>query len=102
MSHAVFRRTFFPSNTPVLLSEKLYAIYAISHSSKELSFDDFAELYYLLKVQRDDVRSSPNRRAILCFYFFKQHSILDPKQALNAKGAMDDSFEVALFVYVGT
>ena len=52
MSHAVFRRTFLPANTPMLLSKKLYDIYAIMHSSKELNFDDFVELYYLLKAQR--------------------------------------------------
>ena len=50
MSHAVFRRTFLPSNTPTMLSQKLFDIYSIVHSSKELNFDDFAELYYLIKV----------------------------------------------------
>ena len=50
MSHAVFRRTFLPTNTPMLLSKKLFEIYAIMHSSKELNFDDFVELHYLLKT----------------------------------------------------
>ena len=50
MSHAVFRRTFLPSNTPTMLSKKMFEIYAFLHSSKELNFDDFAEIYFLLKI----------------------------------------------------
>ena len=73
MSHAVFRRTFLPTNTPMLLSKKLFEIYAIMHSSKELNFDDFVELYYLLKTQRpmDGAQGVANKKAVLCFYFFK-------------------------------
>ena len=81
MSHAVFRRTFLPTNTPMLLSKKLFDIYAIMHNSKELNFDDFVEVHYLLKSQRpmDGATGIPNKKAILCFYFFKQHGILDAK-----------------------
>ena len=53
MSHAVFRRTFLPANTPTMLSKKLFEIYGIVHSSKELNFDDFAELHYLLKLSSE-------------------------------------------------
>ena len=83
MSHAVFRRTFLPPNTPTLLSRKIFEIYAITHSSKELNFDDFVELNYLIKTPGPIMGAGgrQNKKALLCFYFFKQHGILDAKQA---------------------
>ena len=30
----------------------MFEIYAFLHSSKELNFDDFAEIYYLLKINK--------------------------------------------------
>ena len=100
MSHQIFRKTFLPTNTPTMLSKKLFDIYAVVHSSKELNFDDFAELYYIIKTQQSEVPGQRNLRAILCFYFFKQHGILDQKQALGSKGDMQDSFLASIFVQV--
>mmetsp|Transcript_7782 Transcript_7782/g.9373 ORF Transcript_7782/g.9373 Transcript_7782/m.9373 type:complete len:102 (+) Transcript_7782:181-486(+) len=79
MSHAVFRRTFLPANSPTKLSQYLYEIYSIVHSSFEISYDDFAEINYLL--QAPCPIGTPDKKAVLCFYFFKQHTVLDPKQA---------------------
>mmetsp|Transcript_39660 Transcript_39660/g.51970 ORF Transcript_39660/g.51970 Transcript_39660/m.51970 type:complete len:102 (+) Transcript_39660:181-486(+) len=79
MSHAVFRRTFLPANSPTKLSQYLYEIYSIVHSSFEISYDDFAEINYLL--QAPCPIGTPDKKAVLCFYFFKQHAVLDPKQA---------------------
>lgn len=84
-----------------MLSKKLFDIYAVVHSSKELNFDDFAELYYIIKTLQSEVPGQRNLRAILCFYFFKQHGILDQKQALGSKGDMQDSFLASIFVHVG-
>ena len=88
----------------MMLSKKLFDIYAILHSSKELNFDDFAEINYLLKspAPLDQSKGIANKRAVLCFYFFKQHAILDPKQAQGQKGELDDSFDPTIFVHVGT
>ena len=38
---------------------------------------------------------------MLCFYFFKQHAVLDPKQAQGPKGELLDSFQPSIFVHVG-
>jgi len=94
MSQAVFRRTFLPANTPSNLCQKLFEIYAIVHSSKEINFEDFAELHYLLKMQ-SPVAASPghvNKKAVLYFYFMKQHQVLDPRQVQGSKGEMTDGF----------
>lgn len=90
MSHAVFRRTFLPANSPTKLSQSMYDVYAIVHTSFEISFDDFAELNYLLQVPSPI--GEPDKKGVLCFYFFKQHGILDPKQAQGPKGEPTDSF----------
>ena len=80
ISHSVFRRTFLPANAPMMLSKKLFEIYAINHSRKEINFEDFAELNYLIKMERQSNRTpngtqgaskNSNKKAILCFYFFK-------------------------------
>ena len=44
----MFRRTFLPANTPLPFSQKLFDVYASTHSSKEMNFDDFLEVYYLV------------------------------------------------------
>jgi len=100
MSHAVFRRTFFPSNTPTHLSLRIYEIYSIVHSSKEINFEDFAELNYMLKAQQP--QGHPDKKAVLYFYFFKQHAVLDPRQAQGPKGEPSDSFQTSIFIHVGT
>ena len=119
MSHAVFRRTFLPPNAPATLSLKLFDTYAAAHSSKELTFEDFAELHFLLKVDRalQVAAGHETKSAMLCFYFYKQHALRDAsaggksgsgggdsraQAGGGAKGQMDDSFPATLFLDVGS
>lgn len=74
LSHAAFRRVFLPSNAPTSLSQKLYEVYASSHSSREMNFDDFLEVYYLTHFDHYTApETMRQRRAQLYFHLFKQH-----------------------------
>ena len=74
LSHAAFRRVFLPSNAPTSLSQKLYEVYASSHSSREMNIDDFLEMYFLTHFDSSSApESMRHRRAQLYFYVFKQH-----------------------------
>ena len=72
LSHAMFRRVFLPSNTPTSLSQKIFEVYASSHSSKEMNFDDFLEMYFLTHFDSSKASEAMRqRRAQLYFYVFK-------------------------------
>jgi len=47
ISLATFKMCFLPQNTPNDIVKKLYDVYATSHSSKEMNYDDFLEIYLL-------------------------------------------------------
>ena len=44
---------FFPANTPDEIVLKIFNVFAKRHSSLEMHFDDFLELYYLLENEDD-------------------------------------------------
>ena len=74
MSHAMFRRTLFPQNAPLKLTRTLYDIYALTHSSKEMNFEDFIEVYFLITVEgrrQKKVEQSEDRRADLIFHILQ-------------------------------
>ena len=62
LSMDVFRRTFLPANTPVVLAQKLYNIYANAHHSKQMDFDDFLEVYYL--VHSDQTINQKSKKTV--------------------------------------
>ena len=70
----MFRRTLFPQNAPLKLTRTLYDIYALTHSSKEMNFEDFIEVYFLITVEgrrQKKVEQSEDRRADLIFHILQ-------------------------------
>ena len=96
---------FLPSNIPDDLVYKLYNAFALRHSSKEMTFEDFLETYYLLSsdsimpvVKPTGTALLLNRmrkRSVLYFYIFKE---TDKDGTL---GEDEESFSAAQFYQVG-
>ena len=100
----MFRRTFLPANTPIQFSQKLYDVYGLNHSSREMNFDDFLEVYYLVHFDGQQAHKSvASRRAQLYFHIFKQHGgSASKKGAITHDISKQDYFNSNLIMAVGT
>ena len=74
---------FLPSSTPEDIVGKLFGVFSQRHSSNEMTFDDFLELYYLL-AKDDGSAESLKLRAQLYFYVFVEKGRAGPVDSFNA------------------
>ena len=98
LSHEKFRQTFLPDNTPRQLSQTFFEIYSSTHSSRQMNFEDFLEVYYLVHFDRTMSGSLPKhsadqRRAMLYFHILKNHTIQNEEEEEKKKKAPDDPMQ---------
>ena len=68
LTQAQMQAAFLPSNTPEEIVAKLFNVFSHRHTSREMSFDDFLAMHYLLSPTDNVSRLS--KRGRLYFYIF--------------------------------
>ena len=80
-------------------------MFAKEKTSKQMDFDDFLEMYYLVhsELYTKNLKPKPvnTRKAMLYFYFVKEHEPVPPKDALPEELPDKDTFNSNLLRDVG-